>query len=167
MPAKVWLCPSCDERRMWPDDNWPGVGRWYRADSCRIGRWVGWVRSVARVSRAPDLKSRKCTRSWRKGSGSWAPTWSLAPESQDRPSIPRRSTSGFSSTSRVYEATTPSWAQCVVSSGYSGRSTGFIGFYTRMGYFGPVRVYDEDDPGQPADARGATRRRPGDKAAAK
>ena len=35
-----------------------------------------------------------------------------------------------------------------------------------MGYFGPVCVYDEDDPRRPADTLGATRRRPGDKAAA-
>ena len=36
-----------------------------------------------------------------------------------------------------------------------------------MGYFGPVCVYGEDDTRRPADARGATRRRPGDKAPAK
>ena len=35
-----------------------------------------------------------------------------------------------------------------------------------MGYLGPVCVYHEDDPRRPAVARGATRRRPGDKAAA-
>jgi hypothetical protein len=35
-----------------------------------------------------------------------------------------------------------------------------------LGYTGPTIVYDEDDPRRPAEARGATRRRPGDKTAA-
>jgi hypothetical protein len=35
-----------------------------------------------------------------------------------------------------------------------------------LGYTGPFTVYDEDDPRRPAQARGATRRRPGDKAMA-
>nr|WP_295744909.1 hypothetical protein [uncultured Acidocella sp.] len=34
-----------------------------------------------------------------------------------------------------------------------------------LGYLGAFTVYDDDDPSKPAQARGATRRRPGDKAA--
>jgi hypothetical protein len=33
-----------------------------------------------------------------------------------------------------------------------------------LGYIGPITVYDEDDERRPPVARGATRRRPGDKA---
>lgn len=35
-----------------------------------------------------------------------------------------------------------------------------------LGYRGPITVYDEDDSRRPPEARGATRRRPGDKSPA-
>lgn len=35
-----------------------------------------------------------------------------------------------------------------------------------LGYTGPIVLYDDDDPRRPAQPRGATRRRPGDKALA-
>ena len=33
-----------------------------------------------------------------------------------------------------------------------------------LGYNGPITIYDEHDPRRPAEATGATKRRPGDKA---